>query len=116
VLRALAHRLGRPVAEVEADVLARADLEVSGHDGLTPPGYWLLEFTVPDHPERRTRIRDLRLPAATLVIVVHRGDNAFPPWATANCRQAIAVDQVRHAITAPSPCGRISQGDAGGGL
>ncbi len=79
VLRTLARRLGRPVAESDAHTLTLAGADEPGAHDFPPPGYRLVEFTVPKRRETPARIRDLWLPPATLVVGVRRGEEVFPP-------------------------------------
>lgn len=79
VLRTLARELGRPVAESDARTLTLAGAEERRAHDFPPPGYRLVEFTVPKRRETGARIRDLRLPPATLVVGVRRGEEVLPP-------------------------------------
>ncbi|MBO0702833.1 MAG: chloride channel protein, partial [Candidatus Dormibacteraeota bacterium] len=97
VLRTLARRLGRPVAEGDLGTLTLPGGGAALSHDFPPPGYRLLELTVPTGREGRRRIRDLVLPPATLVVGVRRGEEAFPPGGDSELR---AGDRLT-VLTAP---------------
>lgn len=114
VLRTLERRLGHPVGHADADMLTVPGPGEGPARDLLPPGYRLIEFTVPKRREQRTRIRDLWLPPATLVVALRRGEEVFSPGGDSELQDCDRVT----VLTTPSQIEDVRRAisvDDGGG-
>jgi chloride channel protein, CIC family len=105
VLRTLLRRLGHPVAQGEKEVATLPGAGECLARDFVRAGYRLVEFTVPMRWERGRRIRDIAFPPSTLVVVLRRGSDVFPP---AGGTELEAGDRLT-VITTPSQMDRVQR-------